>query len=90
MKLYCLTAGAVFSMSTTFPMGELAPQGGEIRIDVCSVGKDSLDIEKTYMIYNQVAGKTVKDRVCVRDGETKTDVDCWTDDERKILMGGDR
>jgi len=77
MKLYCTVAGAVLLWIGTFPMGELAPQGAEVTIKVCRVGEDTIDIEKSFLVFGQKAGSLARERVCARKGEPKTEGDCW-------------
>jgi len=77
MKLYCQTVGAVLLWSITLPVGTISPQGVEVKINVCRVGVDTLEIEKQFFVYDTPAGTKTKERVCFKDGEKKLDFECW-------------
>jgi len=59
------------------PVGTIAPQGGEVKIEVCRIGQDTLEIEKQFFVYDTPAGATTKERVCWKDGEAQTNHACW-------------
>lgn len=82
MKLYCQTVGAILLWSITLPVGTIVPQGGEVKIEVCRVGLDALEIEKQFFVYETPAGAKTNERVCVKEGKLETDFSCWKSSDK--------
>lgn len=84
MTLFCTAVGAVLLWSITLPVGTLAPQGGEVTIEVCRVGLETLHIETQFFVFERPAGNRQREIVCFRQDTLKHGLECRSSTDLNI------